>query len=76
MANVEGNADLDSPICLVIAYKKKKARGILNQSCNATIQTQLQIDSENFSALRPVSHMIFEISLPHIAVCLFVLLFP
>ena len=24
MANVEGNADLDSPICLVIAYKKKK----------------------------------------------------
>ena len=26
MANVEGNADLDSPICLVIAYKKKKKR--------------------------------------------------
>lgn len=60
MANVEGIADLDSPICLVIGYKKKKkARGTLNQSCNATRQTQLQIDSKNFAALRPVSHMIF-----------------
>ena len=63
MANVEGHAELDSPICLVIGYKKKKKkkkkRGILNQSLNATRQTQLQIDSENFAALRPVSHMIF-----------------
>ena len=32
MANVEGNADLDSQICLVIVTTKKKPRGILDQS--------------------------------------------
>ena len=44
---------------LWLVTKKKKARGTLNQSWNATRQTQLQIDSKNFAALRPVSHMIF-----------------
>ena len=55
MANVEGNADLDSQICLVIVTTTKKPTN------HETLQDKpnFKLIPKNFAALRPLSHIIF-----------------